>query len=144
MFRCFLDSPFAKVPAKANPLDAGFDLYAAEDCTIEPNTSEIINTGIIIEIPHDCYARIAPRSGLAAKNAIDVLAGVVDCTYRGVVKVILINHGSQVFVVQKGDRIAQMIFEKIYTPASIDVVSNVNEFTPTERGEGGFGSSGIN
>jgi dUTP pyrophosphatase len=143
MFRCYLDSPLAKVPAKANPLDAGFDLYAIEDCTIQPQSSQMVDTGIIIEIPEDCYARIAPRSGLAAKNGIDVLAGVVDCTFRGRVKVILINHGVNPFVVSKGDRIAQMIFEKIYSPLSIQVVSDVKDLQSTERGAGGFGSTGV-
>lgn len=143
MFRCVLDSPDAKVPSKANPLDAGFDLSAVENYIIAPNAMQMVDTGIIIEIPNDCYARVAPRSGLAAKHGIDVLAGVVDCTYRGCIKVILINHGSNPFQVQKGDRIAQLIFEKIYTPTHMEVVSSVADLQSTNRGADGFGSTGI-
>jgi dUTP pyrophosphatase len=96
---------------------------------------------LIFDIPSDCYARIAPRSGLAAKNSIDVLAGVVDSGYRSDVKVILFNHHPEKeLVVKTGDRIAQVIFEKIYTPP---VLTEMTVLTESERGERGFGSSGV-
>ena len=90
-------------------------------------------------IPHGNYGRIAPRSGLAVKKMIDVGAGVIDSDYRGEVKVLLFNFGAEDFKVCKGDRIAQLIIEK-YTITSIQEVENLSS---TERGEAGFGSTGV-
>ncbi len=102
----------------------------------------MIQTGVVLQIPGDCYARIAPRSGLALKHGIDVLAGVVDSNYRNTIQVILQNHGQQAFKVKVGDRIAQLIFERIYLPETIEQVL-IDELSETTRGENGLGSSGV-
>src|SRR5882672_5070599 len=118
---------------------AGFDLYSAESVTITPGKSSLIKMDISIVIPGGTYARIAPRSGLAVKNMINTGAGIVDYDYRGEIKVLLFNHGEKDFHVTEGDRIAQLILERIITPP----VMTVEDLDDTERGEKGFGSSGI-
>ncbi|CAG2214482.1 unnamed protein product [Mytilus edulis] len=100
----------------------------------------VSTTDIQIALPEGCYGRVAPRSGLAAKHFIDVGAGVIDQDYRGNVGVIMFNFGEQEFVVNKGDRIAQLICERIYIP-ELEECENLNA---TERGDGGFGSTGTN
>lgn len=99
---------------------------------------EVVKTDIQVEIPDECYGRVAPRSGLAVKNFIDVGAGVIDHDYRGNVGVVLFNHSDIPFEIKKGDRIAQLICEHICYPTAVEVPS----LTETERGEGGFGSTG--
>lgn len=141
-FQVFLNHPLARVPARAEEGAAGYDLSSVEDVVIEGNSQAIINTGLIVQFPSDCYARIAPRSGLAAKHSIDVLAGVVDSSYRGEIKVILVNHSPKSFHVHAGDRVAQLIYERIYTPV-LEVVSSKDDLDVTTRGAGGFGSSGM-
>jgi len=139
MFKVKLLSPDAKVPTRATEFSAGLDLSSIEDTVVPANKWIAIPTGISIQIPKDCYARVAPRSGLAFKHGIQVGAGVVDSDYTGEIKVILFNHGSSDFEVKKGDRIAQLIFEKIYT----DYFVEVEELDDTVRGDGGFGSTGV-
>lgn len=95
-------------------------------------------TDIQIELPSGCYGRVAPRSGLAAKNFINVGAGVIDEDYRGNVGVVLFNHAEENFEVKKGDRIAQLICERIFYPE----IEEVSALSTTERGAGGFGSTG--
>lgn len=130
----------AKSPNRANPTDAGADLHSIEKHIIQPLERKLISTGIAMEIPEGYYGRIAPRSGLAAKNGIDVLAGVVDSSYRGEVKVILFNTDkSNTFFVEPGDRIAQIIIEKHYNFEFIEVVE---ELANSNRGQNGFGSTG--
>ena len=99
-----------------------------------------MKTDIQIKVPHGTYGRIAPRSGLSWKNHIDIGAGVVDEDYRGNVGVVMFNHAETEFVVKKGDRIAQLVCEKISYP-EIEVLETLDN---TERGEGGFGSTGTN
>ena len=130
--------PDAKLPTRANPGDAGYDLAAVEDVTIPPRGKAIVPTGVAIAIPEDTYARVAPRSGLAAKHAIHVGAGVVDSGYRGEIKVVLFNLSDTEFVVSAGDRIAQMIVTRIATPDVLEA----DTLPDSVRGEGGFGSSG--
>jgi dUTP pyrophosphatase len=131
-------TPAATVPTKGSEEAAGFDLYASENSFILSGRRKIISTGISVKIPKGYYGRMAPRSGLAAKNGIDVLAGVIDSDYRGELKVILYNTEYKTFQVHAGDRIAQLIIEKIAHP----VIEEVNELDRTERGAGGFGSTG--
>jgi len=138
MFQVKLLNSNAIVPTKATPGSAGCDLYAAEELIIPSKKWKAVSTGISIRIPTDCYARIAPRSGLAFKNGIDIFAGVVDSDYRGEIKVIMMNNGGSDFDVKIGDRIAQIIFERIYE----GILVEVEELDETKRGEGGFGSSG--
>jgi dUTP pyrophosphatase len=129
----------AKIPTKGSELTAGHDLYSIEEKEILSGGSSLISTGISITIPNGTYARIAPRSRLAVKNMIGVGAGVIDVDYRGEVKVLLFNHGPQSFLVKGGDRIAQLLLEKIKNTDT----KEVEELDETSRGSQGFGSSGI-
>lgn len=131
----------AKIPCRAHPTDAGADLFSTENCIISSGERRPVSTGISLEIPEGYYGRIAPRSGLAAKNGIDVLAGVLDSSYRGEVKVILLNTDQSDqgdFEIKAGDRIAQLIIEKHYN-FDFEVVDSLEE---TTRSLGGFGSTG--
>jgi len=129
----------ATVPHRATELAAGYDISASEDAKIPSKGRFAVSTGISIGLPEGTYGRIAPRSGLAYKFGIDVLAGVIDADYRGEVKVILYNSGEHPFVIKKGDRIAQLIIEKNETP-DVAVVMDIDD---TVRGTGGFGSTGV-
>jgi len=132
------------VPSSASQYSSGVDLYSAEnqEILIKPNQIKLVSTGIKIEIPNGYEGQVRPRSGLAVKHGITVLnsPGTIDSDYRGILKVILINLGQKVFSIQRGDRIAQLVIQKIYFP-NFKVVQSLNN---TKRGEGGFGSSGIN
>ncbi len=130
--------PNAILPKKGSKEAAGYDMYALEDCVVLSKDKLLIKTGIAMAIPLGCYGRIAPRSGLACKKFIDVGAGVVDSDYRGEVRVLLFNFGKEDFKVSKGDRIAQLIIEKIAN-TELEEVEILEE---TKRGEGGFGSTG--
>lgn len=114
--------------------------YSAYDYTIPAHGKQVAMTDIQIELPKGCYGRVAPRSGLAAKNFIDVGAGVIDEDYRGNVGVVLFNHADVTFEVKKGDRIAQLICEQIFYPQIVEM----QELCETSRGAGGFGSTGTN
>ena len=122
---------------------SGMDLSANIDTSIkiEPGKTSIIPTGISLSIPKDFEVQIRPRSGLAAKSQVSVLntPGTIDADYRGEIKVILINLGKNTFTVEKGARIAQMIFSPV-TKAKFREVENLDE---TSRGSGGFGSTGM-
>ncbi|XP_062404844.1 deoxyuridine 5'-triphosphate nucleotidohydrolase, mitochondrial isoform X2 [Sardina pilchardus] len=130
----------ATVPTRGSAKAAGYDLYSAYDYTVGPMDKAIVKTDIQIAIPHGCYGRVAPRSGLAAKHFIDVGAGVVDEDYRGNVGVVLFNFNKESFEVKKGDRIAQLICERICYPDLLELET----LDETQRGEGGFGSTGKN
>ena len=147
--------PEGKEPFRANESDAGYDLFSTEYVTIEPFQRKLVATGINAEIPQGFYGRIAPRSGLACKKGIDVMAGVIDSGYRGEIKVLLINLNFEGYNLQPnafeamfgsankteikpGDRIAQLIIEKCHTVEwkSMKTLEN------SRRGDQGFGSSG--
>jgi len=139
--------PSSIVPKRMSNGAAGYDLHSSvtHDVTIEPGTQYMVDTGVGIVIPYGYYGRIAPRSSLAYKYGIDVMAGVVDSDYRGELKVILRNHGREPLVVKYGDRIAQILLEKIILPEIHVVHCTQEEFEKlysTERGAGGFGSTG--
>lgn len=128
------------VPLVAHDGDAGADLYSIEHASIPPLSRQIIRTGIAIEIPNGMYAKIAPRSGLAVKHGIDILAGIIDSGYRGEICVVLYNTDKdKSFDVLPGDRIAQLIFHKYIHPIFLET----QELSSTERSKKGFGSSGI-
>ncbi|XP_030447101.1 deoxyuridine 5'-triphosphate nucleotidohydrolase [Syzygium oleosum] len=129
----------AVLPSRASPLSAGYDLSSAAETTVPARGKALVPTDLSIAIPEGTYARIAPRSGLTWKHSIDVGAGVIDADYRGPVGVILFNHADVDFEVKVGDRIAQLIIEKIMTPDLIEV----EDLDSTLRGEGGFGSTGV-
>ena len=134
-------NPAAKLPVRGSTGAAGYDLAAAEATSIPAGGRGIVKTGLAIAIPEGTYARIARRSGLAVKKGINTGAGVVDYDYRGEVGVVLFNHGTEDFAVAPGDRVAQLILERIATPDVVEVES-VEQLGATERGAGGYGSTG--
>lgn len=133
-------SDTARIPFKGSAQAAGFDLYASEETIIRARDKAIVATDLIISVPEGTYGRIAPRSGLAAKYFIDVGAGVIDADYRGPLNILLFNHSDEPFKINVGDRIAQLICEKIVYPELMEV-QNLDK---TIRGASGYGSSGIN
>ncbi|OAL22055.1 deoxyuridine 5'-triphosphate nucleotidohydrolase [Fonsecaea multimorphosa] len=128
----------ASTPTRGSAFAAGYDLYASRPTTIPQRGKALVSTDLSIATPEGTYGRIAPRSGLASKHFIDTGAGVIDADYRGEVKVLLFNHSEVDFQVNKGDRIAQLVLERIYTPEIVEV-ENLEE---SVRGAGGFGSTG--
>ncbi|KAA8537640.1 hypothetical protein F0562_027248 [Nyssa sinensis] len=129
----------AVLPSRASPLSAGYDLSSATETKVPARGKALIPTDLSIATPVGTYARIAPRSGLTWKHSIDVGAGVIDADYRGPVGVILFNHSDSAFEVKVGDRVAQLIIEKIMMPD----VTEVDDLDSTVRGIGGFGSTGV-
>ncbi|ESQ45883.1 hypothetical protein EUTSA_v10011147mg [Eutrema salsugineum] len=129
----------AVLPTRGSSLSAGYDLSSAVDSKVPARGKALIPTDLSVAVPEGTYARIAPRSGLAWKHSIDVGAGVIDADYRGPVGVILFNYSDVDFEVKIGDRIAQLIIERIVTPE----VMEVDDLDSTVRGEGGFGSTGV-
>ena len=134
----------AKLPIFGSESAAGMDVFATDDVIIQPNGRSLIGTGITVSWTgpdaENYYLRVAPRSGLAVKSNIDVGAGVIDYDYRGELKVLLINnHHVNKFHVSRGDKIAQLILEKINRPNIVEV----SEHSETKRGENGFGSTGV-
>lgn len=131
--------PDAILPSRANPTDAGLDLYAVEDAVIEAMGREVVGTGIAVEIPVGYVGLIWPRSGLAVKKGVNTLAGVIDSDYRGEVVVALHNTDlAEDVVIRQGDRIAQILIQ----PVALLTPAFVEELSSTDRGENGFGSSG--
>ncbi|NEZ46697.1 dUTP diphosphatase [Clostridium niameyense] len=130
----------AIIPKYAHKSDAGMDLYSIEDKIILPGESELIHTGIAIQLPKDTEAQIRPRSGLALKHSITVLntPGTIDEGYRGEICIILINHSKKEFKVEKAMRIAQMVIKPVL---KVNVIESM-DLTNSDRGEGGFGSTG--
>ena len=127
----------AIMPKKGSKDAAGYDLYSNEGGRILPGQTRLYDTGISFKVPIGTYGRIAPRSGLSKKGLL-VNAGVIDRDYTGPVKIMLHNLSNDTYVVEKDDRIAQLILEKIETP-DIMLVDNLDN---TERGSSGFGSTG--
>ena len=129
----------ATLPRRGTDGSAGYDLSATKECIVLAKGKGIVNIGLGISFPLGMYARIAPRSGLVVERFIDVGVGVIDQDYRFEVGVVLFDHGKSDFQVKQGDRIAQLILEKIETP----IVQEVQELNETKRGTGGLGSTGI-
>ncbi|EGW34701.1 Deoxyuridine 5'-triphosphate nucleotidohydrolase [Spathaspora passalidarum NRRL Y-27907] len=140
--RVFLRSPKAKLPTKGSALAAGYDIYSSESAVIPAHGQGLVSTDISVVVPIGTYGRVAPRSGLAVKHGISTGAGVIDADYRGEVKVVLFNHSDKDFPINAGDRIAQLVLEKIIN-ADIEEIT-AEQLDSTERGEGGFGSTGKN
>jgi dUTP pyrophosphatase len=131
------------LPAYMSPNASGMDLHAAvkDETVLNPGEIKLISTGISVAIPPGFEAQIRPRSGLALKHGVGILntPGTIDADYRGEVGIILINLGKSPLVVKRGDRIAQMIINKVYQ-AHLELSSDLS---PTERNEGGFGHTGL-
>ena len=128
------------LPIKAHDDDAAFDLKSRVQAEIPPHRSQLVPTGLFLELPEGFEAQVRPRSGLALKHCVTVLnsPGTIDAGYRGEVGVILINHGDSAFSISRGDRIAQMVIQEL--PKVMLVPSD--SLSDSERGAGGFGSTG--
>ena len=133
--------PEAQLPAYAHPGDAGLDVRSIEELTLAPGARALVHTGLVLMLPPDAEAQVRPRSGLALKHGVTVLntPGTIDAGYRGEVGVILVNLGTEPFTVEKGMKIAQIVVSPV-AQAEIVEVASVDE---TDRGAGGFGSTGI-
>jgi dUTP pyrophosphatase len=129
------------LPGYATPGAAGMDVVAAEDFDLLPGQRHAVATGFKVAIPHGYEIQVRPRSGLAFKHGISVpnTPGTIDSDYRGELKILLINHGGEPFAIRRGERIAQLV------PAAVTLASfdEVDELCETERGAGGFGSTGV-
>ena len=133
--------PEALLPVRAHDGDAGYDLHAVEDATLEPGRRAMVATGISIEIPDGHAGLLLPRSGTAARHGIALVnaPGLIDAGYRGELKVLLLNTDvAEPFEIAPGDRIAQLVIVRVETPA----VEEVEALAESLRGDGGFGSSG--
>ena len=130
----------AVVPKMAHKGDSGFDLYASESAALKPGDRKLIGTGIKIEVPSGYEAQVRPKSGLAINFGITVLnaPGTIDSGYRGEVKVILVNLGKEEFLVEKGKKIAQLVFAGVECPE----LNETGKLKESKRSDGGFGSTG--
>jgi dUTP pyrophosphatase len=129
----------AKLPTRGSRHSAGLDLYSIESLIIPAHGRAGVRTGLSVAIPGGFYGRVAPRSGLAVRHGLDVLAGVIDSDYRGEIICALINHGDGPLEIEAGMRIAQLIIEAIASPEPVWS----EDLSETERGRGGFGSTGV-
>ena len=134
-------TPDAVLPSYAHPGDAGMDLTSIEEVELPPGEIRLVKTGLAMALPTGTEAQVRPRSGLAAKHGVTVAntPGTIDEGYRGEICVILVNLGKAPFRVEKGMRIAQMVIAPVLRAG----VAEVTELSDTERGTGGFGSSGV-
>ena len=132
--------PCAQLPRRAHPGDGGADLFSVEEVTLPPGERASVGTGLALAIPAGHAGFVQPRSGLAAKHGIMLVnsPGLIDAGYRGEVRVLLYNSGAEPFIVNVGERIAQLVIQRIEEPAFVAA----DELPETARGEGGFGSSG--
>jgi dUTP pyrophosphatase len=128
----------AILPARGSAQAAGLDLFSIEDVVIQPQQRALVCTGLAVAIPEGYYGRVAPRSGLATKRGLDVLAGVIDSDYRGELCCLLYNTGDESIQLPALSKICQLIIEKIITPTAVWA----DEISETDRGSGGFGSTG--
>ena len=131
--------PRATLPTRGSYASAGLDLYSIEYISIAPKQRILARTGLAVAVPEGFYGRVAPRSGLAVRNGLDVLAGVIDSDYRGEVCCALLNTGDETIELQQGSRLCQLIIEQIITPTP----EWADELDETTRGDGGFGSTGV-
>ena len=130
--------PRAVLPKRGSALAAGLDVCGIEDLSIPARQRVMARTGLAVAIPPGFYGRVAPRSGLAAKNGLDVLAGVIDSDYRGEIVCVLYNTGDETINLPAGSKICQLIIEQIITPDA----TWATDLDETARGAGGFGSTG--
>ena len=128
------------LPAYARPDDAGLDLHAAEDVTLKPGARALVPTGLALAIPPGHAGLVLPRSGLALRHGVTLLntPGLIDAGYRGEVKVLLVNLGEAAVTLSRGDRIAQLVVQRVEHVT----LAPVSELPPSARGAGGFGSTG--
>ena len=131
----------ATIPAYAHPSDAGMDVRSVEDIVIPARGRALVHTGLVMLLPPGYEAQVRPRSGLALKNGITVLntPGTIDSGYRGEIGVILFNSSDEPFKVAKGDKVAQIVIAPVTQPE----IAETDEIDSTDRGAGGFGSTGV-
>lgn len=130
--------PGAVLPVRGSSLSAGLDICAIEDLTIQPGERVLARTGLAVAIPEGYYGRLAPRSGLATQKGLDTLAGVIDADYRGEIRCLLYNAGDEAIHLLAQSKVCQLIIEKIAKPTAVWA----DEISDTDRGTGGFGSTG--
>jgi len=132
--------PSVALPTYAREGDAGLDLRAAHDATLEPGGRGLVGTGLAVAIPAGFAGLVLPRSGLALTHGVTVLnaPGLVDAGYRGELKVLLVNHGEKAVTVRRGERVAQLVIQHVERAEPVEV----GELPASERGAGGFGSTG--
>lgn len=128
----------AKLPTRATPGDAGLDLYSTQEVVIRSGERLMVGTGIAMEIPIGYAGLVWDKSGLAAKKGLKVMGGVIDAGYRGEVRVVLTNLDDDAHTIAVGDKIAQLLIQKVEFPE----VTEASELSDSERGDGGFGSTG--
>lgn len=131
-------NPLAKLPAYAHPGDAGMDMFSSEHISLEPSKYLAISTGIAVEISKGFVGLIWDKSGLSTNHGLKVLGGVIDSGYRGEIRIGIINLSKKVYTFEAGDKVAQMLIQKIESPDIVEV-KILNE---TKRGDKGFGSTG--
>ena len=129
----------AILPTRGSSAAAGLDLYSIEDLKLEPGERTLARTGLSVAIPEGFYGRVAPRSGLAVKHGLDVMAGVIDADYRGELQCLIINSGTSSFTLPAGSKICQLIIEQIITPEAVWS----DQLNATARGASGFGSTDV-
>lgn len=127
----------ARIPTKAHEDDAGFDLYAREEKTVSAGSSAIFDTGVHIELPKNTVGMLKSKSGLNVKHSL-TSEGVIDCGYTGSIRVKLYNHSEEDYIVREGDKISQLVILPC-VPLKLEVADKLND---TDRGTGGFGSTG--
>jgi len=132
-------NPEAKIPSYAHLGDAGLDLFSCENTILYPGEKKLVSTGISIGFPSGYVALIWDKSGVAA-SGIKTMGGVIEHTYRGEYKVIMLNTGKKPYKIEKGQKIAQLLIQPIVTAE----IQEVSELSETSRGEGAFGSTGLN
>ncbi len=135
------NDPAAQLPTYAHPGDAGMDVRSIEELTLQPGERALVHTGLVFQLPPDAEAQVRPRSGLALKHGVTVLnaPGTIDAGYRGEVGVILVNLGQEPFTVEKGMKIAQIVVSRVEQAEIVEVFAT----DETDRGAGGFGSTGV-
>ena len=136
-FQKILDE--AVIPHYAHPGDAGLDIFSAEDAVINAGERKSVRTGLKMEMPEGFVGLVWDKSGLALKNGIKTMAGVIDAGYRGEIGIVLVNLSEQDYKVEKGQKIAQMLIQKI----ELAEIEEARELSETKRSEGGFGSTGL-
>ena len=129
----------ARLPEYAHSGDAGMDLFSVENITIKPGERIVCRTGIAMKIPDGYVGLIWDKSGIASKDGIKTMGGVIDSGYRGEIGVVLQNLSRENYEIKRGDKIAQMLIQKVESPQ----IEEIEELNDTERGEGGFGSTGV-
>jgi len=127
----------AKMPTRAHRWDAGLDIYAAERKVIRANDFEVVETGVHVQIPEGCVGLLTSKSGLMAKHGL-TCRGTIDCGYTGSIRAVVFNHSGKDYIVQEGDKVTQLVI----TPCVLPPLELVDSLEKTDRGDGGFGSTG--